>query len=91
MAGVPQLLLPTYLDQELVMSGMEPFGCSVGARIEPRSESSEVSTLIKRLLENYNIQSAALFCAQAFQSGLVKEPEALVVAACREQLVQGAD
>lgn len=83
LAGVPQLLLPRFLEQDLTMGALAPFNCSVGLRIAAEGDTAYLRKLIEQLLDNRPMQDNAFDIAKTMQSAREIASEKRVIEACR--------
>ena len=86
LAGVPQLLLPRFLEQDLTMGALAPFNCSVGLRIAAEGDTDYLRKLIEQILNNRAMQDNAFGIAAKMQSEREISSEQQVIEACRSLL-----
>lgn len=86
LAGVPQILLPRFLEQDLTMGALAPFNCSIGLRISDKGDTDYLRKLMEQMLDNRAVHDNALVVAGTMQSTRETSSETRVIAACRSLL-----
>ena len=79
-AGVPQLLVPLALEQQVTAHGLGRFGCS--RRLEHRADAAVIKSGLEQMLADQNLLVAASRAKQQIEARRVPDPIADIVATC---------
>jgi rhamnosyltransferase subunit B len=86
LAGVPQLVLPFNLEHSITAAGLEHFGVAKSQTARVAAIATDMGDLISSLLQDGQLQEAAIKAAQRVISRRVDDPISEVVQACHQHL-----
>jgi rhamnosyltransferase subunit B len=86
LAGVPQLVLPFNLEHSITAAGLEHFGVAKSRTARDAAVATDMRDLISSLLQDGQLQEAALKVAQSLNDRRVADPISEVIQACQQNL-----
>src|SRR5262249_6147878 len=86
LAGVPQLVLPFNLEHGITAAGLEHFGAAKSRTARAAAVATDMRDLISSLLQDGQLQEAALKAAKSLSDRRVADPISEVIQACQQHL-----
>jgi rhamnosyltransferase subunit B len=86
LAGVPQLVLPFNLEHSITTVGLEQFGVAKSRSARAAEVATDMRDLISSLLQDTQLQEAALKAAESLNGRRVADPISEVIQACQQHL-----
>src|SRR5262245_33018916 len=86
LAGVPQLVLPFNLEHSITAAGLEQFGVAKSLSARAAEVATDMHDLISSLLQDRQLQEAALRVARTLSVRRVDDPISEVIRACQKHL-----
>ena len=86
LAGVPQLVLPFNLEHSITAAGLEHFGVAKSRTARAAAVATDMRDLISSLLQDGQLQEAAIKAARNLSVRRVADPISEVVQACQQHL-----
>jgi rhamnosyltransferase subunit B len=86
LAGVPQLVLPLNLEHGITAAGLEQFGVAKSQNARAAAGATDMRDLVSSLLQDGQLQEAAVNAARSLGARRVADPVSEVVQACQQHL-----